>query len=192
MGEFFIVSTFFSVLSFFFPIFLRLDAFLDVREKKGWFSIGLNGLRVLGGYLQPVSGGIAAHITDKKAFYLPYSKLVDTRKKFEITKGFQIYRFHQVVEIGKSDNPYIVLPAAVFQSVSATIFSVLQTKHPFLSLENNTLLTEESNLRLSFQFTTVFNGLVLTIAFIKKILEAIIQWMEKRKSTASSKRPLNN
>ncbi|MFQ7036068.1 MAG: hypothetical protein ACLRTQ_10580 [Candidatus Borkfalkia sp.] len=39
--------------------------------------------------------GIAFHLTKKKAVLLPYKELGNTRKKFEITDGFQVYSYHR-------------------------------------------------------------------------------------------------
>lgn len=193
MGEFFVYSFFFGVLGFLFPIFVYADGYADIKENKLWFSFSLyKYIKVFGGYVQIRKEGIVFHLTKKKAVILPYGQMLDTRKKFEITKGFQLYRFHQIVETGGADQPYGVMIAAALQTAGGQIFSVLKTAHPFLSLKNGTLLTEENGLKISVQVVTVFNGLVLTIAFAKKILEALINWIRKKRSTASWKKQQSN
>lgn len=193
MGEFFIYSFFLGMLFFLFPVFVYLDGYTDLRENKYCFSLGLyKYLKVFGGYMQLTSDGIAVHVTDKKAIFIPYKNMTDTRKKFEITKGFQLYRYHQVIETGNVNSPYGFLLAGFLQSLGGGIFSVMQTKHPFLSLKNSTLLTEEGTLKISVQAVTVFNGLVVTIALSKKILEAIINWIRKKRLTASWKKRQSN
>ncbi len=182
MGEFFVYSTFFGVLLFLFPVFVSLDGYADVTENKFFFSVGLYRLfKVFGGYLRFSREGIIIHLTKKKAVILPYDKMTDTRKKFEITKGFQLYRMHQIIETGNVNYPAVVLLGALLQSVGGQVFSVLQTKHPFLSLKNSTLISEESALKITFQAVTVFNGLVLSMALSKKILEGMIAWLRRRK-----------
>lgn len=193
MGEFFIFSFFAGMLSFLFPVFVYLDGYADVKENKFCFSLSLyKYLKVFGGYGQIKTDGIAVHISEKKAIFVPYESMTDTRKKFEITKGFQLYRYHQIIETGNPFSPYGVLLAGAIQAVSGGIFSVMQTRHPFLSLKNSTVLSEENNLKVSVQAVTVFNGLVVSIALGKKILEAFINWIRKKRSIALWKKRQNS
>ena len=193
MGEFVIYSLFFGILLFLFPIFIYIDAYVDVRENKCWFALSLfKFVKIFGGYLQIKKEGLVFHITEKKAVILPYKQMAPMRKKFEVTKGFQLYRFHQIVETGGEGQPSGVVIAAALQVASAQIFSVLETMHPFLSLKNGVLLTERAELKLSLQFVTVFNGLILSIAIGKKLLEAFLKWIRKKRLTASWKKQLSN
>ncbi len=185
MGEFFVYSLFLGMLFFLFPIFVYVDGYVDVFENKCWFSISFyRFFRVYGGYFQLAQDGIVFHLSKKKAIFLPYKEMSGARKKFEVTKGFQLWRFHQIVETGGAQKIYGVVIASLMQSVSGAVFSALQTRHPFLSLRSSTLLTEENTLKISLQAATVFNGLVLTIAIMKKVLEGIINWIREKKSIA--------
>ena len=189
MGEFFIVSAFLAALLFFLPLYVRIEAHLDVKENKCWFFVGLyRHLKIFGGYGQLERDGIAVHITKKKAIFLPYMQIADTRKRFEIMKGFQLKNFHQIVETGGADSIYGIMLGAAFNAASGSVLSLLQTKHPFLSLKNNLLLTNRAELKLTLESDIIFNGLVLTIALIKKLLEVIITWIKTKKSIASSKK----
>ncbi len=188
MGEFFIWSTFFGMLLFLFPIFVGLDVYLDLRENKASFAISTFGLRVFGGYAEVRREGIAIHLTEKFALLLTYDKMGDTRKYFEVTAGFQLYKLHQIVETGGSDKIYGVLIAALLQSGGGAAFAVLRTRHPFLSLKNGTVLADAPCLKLTFETITVFNGLVLTLAITKKIMEALLNWIRNKRLTASWKK----
>ncbi len=193
MGELFVYSLFFGVLFFFFPVFVYVDGYVDVAENKAWFALSLfRRLKVYGGYGELVKNGIALHLTDKKAVFVPYATMPDTRKKFEITKGFQLWRFHQIVEVSGADRLYGVMLAAILQSAAAATFSVLRTRHPFVSLKNNVLLTQTAALKVSVQFATVFNWFILTLALIKKGLEELLKWIKDKRSTASWKRQPSN
>ena len=188
MGEFFVWSTFFGALIFFFPVFLGSDVYLNVRENKAYFALSVFGVRVFGGYGELYREGAAIHLTKKYAIFLPYDKMGDTRKYFEITDGFQLYKFHQIVETGGADTVYGVLLAAVLQAGGGAAFAYLKTKHPFLSLKNGTVLADEVCLKLTVETVTVFNGLVLTLAIAKKTLEAFLNWIRNKKLTASWKK----
>ena len=193
MGEFFVWSTFAGFFFTFLPVFLWLDSYVDVPKNRAWFSLSMyRHFKLFGGYGQLDREGIAVHLTEKKAVFVPYDKMADTRKKFEITKGFQLWRFRQTVEAGGADSIAGVMIAAALQSVGGATFAYLRTKHPFLSLKNDTLLGEENCLKLSVETATVFNGFVLGMAFTKKALEALINWIRKKRSTAFLKRQQSN
>ena len=189
MGEFFIISAFVGTLLFLLPLYVSLEAHLDVKENKCWFRIALyRRLKLLGGYGQLTKDGIALHITKQKAIFIPYAQMGDTRKKFEITQGFQPLKFHQIIETGGADSVYGIMLGAMSNSIAGSVFSVLQTKSPFLSLKNNLLLTNKTELKVTLQSEVVFNGLVITVALTKKIMEAFINWIRTKKSTASWKK----
>ena len=193
MSELFIYSAFFGTLFFLFPIFVYIDAYVDIAENKCWFAVSLfKYLKVFGGYAQVKKEGLVFHITKKKAVILPYKQFAPMRKKFEVTKGFQLYRFHQIIETGGEGKPSGVIIAAALQSISTQIFSVMHTFHPFLSLKNGVLLSDRSDLKISLHAVTIFNGLILSIAFTKKILEAFLNWIRKKRLIASWKKQLSN
>lgn len=193
MGELFVYSLFFGALFTFFPIFIYIDAYVDVKKNKYCFSLSIyKYLKLYGGYFKFHRDGIAFHLTDKKAVILQYDKMMDTRKKFEVTKGFQLFRFHQVVETGGVNAPTGALIAGFLQATSGVVFSVLQTRHPFLSLKSSTLLTEENDLKVTLQTALIFNGLLLSVAFGKKLLEALINWIRKKRSIALWKKRQNS
>ena len=192
MSEFFIYSLFFGTLLFLFPAFVNFDAFLDVGENRCWFSIRMfRFVKVFGGYVKLSQEGVCVYV-GKKIIVIPYAQLGDTGKKFEITKGFQLYRFHQIFEAGLVDKPSGIIVASFVQTVANNAFSVLQTAHPFLSLKNTTLLSKEGSAKITVGVTMIFNGLVLTVALSKKILEVIIEWNKKRKSTVFWKKRRKN
>lgn len=193
MGELFVYFSFFGTLLFLLPVFVYADIYVDVKENKCWFALSLyKFFKVFGGYAQVKKEGLVFHLTDKKAILLPYKQLAPMRKKFEITKGFQLYRFHQIVETGGGGNPSGVVIATALQSLSKAIFSVMQTNHPFLSLKNGVLLNENPNLKLTLQTATIFNGLILSIAIGKKITEALLKWIRKKRLTVLWKRQPSN
>lgn len=188
MGGLFVYANFLFALLFLFPIFLYVDSFVDVGENRAWFSVRMyRKFKLIGGYGELDKEGILIHVSKKKAFFLPYKELADTRKKFEIAKGFQLYTFRQTVETGGAEQPYALLLAAFALAVSGATFSVLQQGKPFLTLKNNNLLGGKPCLKLTTRSVFVFNGLTLAVAISKKILEAFLQWIQRR-SIRSSKR----
>ncbi len=192
MGEFFVYSFFLGTFFYLLPIFVGVDIYVNVRENKAWFALSVYGLRVFGGYAEIRKEGIAIHLTKKFAALIAYDKMGTTRKHFEITSGFQLYKFHQIVETGGADSIYGILLAAMLQSAGGATFSILRTKYPFLSLKNGTVLTEKASLKITLETITIFNGLILTLAITKKILEAIINWIRNKKLMESWKKQRSN
>lgn len=189
MGEFFVYSFFFGALLTFFPVFVYADLYLDVAANRGWFSLSLyQRLRLVKGYAEVRREGIVLHLTKKKAYLLPFSEMASARKKFEITQGFQPWRFHQVLELGGADDVRMCMVAAAIRAIGGTLYGIAKEKYAAISLQNNVILYHEARLRISAQAATVFNGLVLSMAVGKKFLEGIITWMKERRSTALWKR----
>ncbi len=193
MGEFFIWGTFLGVFLFFVPVFAYVDFFADARGNKLYFCISLFRIfRIFGGYGELRKGGIAVHLTKKYALFLPYGELANTRKKFEITKGFQLWRLHQIVEIGGIDKAAAILIGAAIEGTFGGVYGYVHTLYPFVSMKNSTLFSKEPCLKVTNQTAVVFNGLVLAVALAKKALEALINWIRTKKSTVLWKKRLKN
>lgn len=189
MGEFFVYSFFFGTLLFLFPIFVDADLYLDAYENRGWFSISLyHRLRLFGGYAEVRGEGFVFHLSKKKAVILPYGEMSNAKKKFEVTKGFQPVRFHQLLEIGGARDARSVVFAALFSAVSGATYSVLHEKYEALSFRNTAVLHQGACLKGSIRISAAMNILVLGMALTKKIMEDFLKWMKKRKSTASWKK----
>ena len=189
MGEFFVYSFFAGAVLLLFPIFIYADIYADAAENRAWFCISLFGkLKLFGGYAEVRTEGFVFHLTKKKAVLLPYSELAAARKRFEITKGFQLWRYHQIIETDGANQPKGVLIASFVCVAAGTVFSVLKGKHSFLSLKSRSLLHNEPCLKLTIRTALIMNGLVLALALIKKGLEGLLEWVKRKKSTASWKK----
>lgn len=193
MGEFFVYSFFFGALLLVFPVFVNADVYLDARENRGWFSLSLyHRLRLFGGYAELRAEGFVFHLTRKKAIVLPYAELSNARKKFEVTKGFQLSRFHQVLEVGGAQDARSILFAAALSAAGGTAYSLLREQNAALSFRSRAIFHNEPCLKGSVRVTAVMNGLVLTAALTKKGMEGFLKWMKKRRSTVSLKRLRKN
>ena len=193
MGEFFVYSFFFGTLLFFFPVFVNADVYLDAKENRGWFSVSLyHKLRLIGGYAEVRSEGAVFHLTKKKAVILPYAEMADARKKFEVTKGFQLCRFHQILEVGGARDARSILFAALFSAASGTAYALLCERKAFLSFRSKAIFHNEPCLKGCVQIAAAMNGLVISAALVKKGMEGFLKWMRKRKSTVSLRRLRKN
>ena len=115
MSGFFLFSILSTVVQLLFPMFLNITLYADVRERKLYFSLYiLRIFKVYGGYATLYRHGIAFHLTENRAALLPFSEMAAARNKFEfkLTRGFYLYGFSGVTEIGARADPGTAILAA--------------------------------------------------------------------------------
>lgn len=164
------------------PVFLSVNVFADGNERKGYFSFYLMRLiKVYGGYATLYDRGIAFHLTGKKAVLLPYGEIVDTRKKFEITRGFYILAYSHVAEIGRAADPAAALLAcAAVQAVSTCVAGYAFRTGKCASFKTDVLLhTQENCIKVSLRAVLVFNLAILMLAAGKIAFRKILEKIEK-------------
>lgn len=122
MSGFFLFSLLSAIVQILFPLFLSIHLYADIKERKLYFSLYiLRIFKVYGGYATLYDGGIAFHLTKNRAALLPYSEIVNAGNNldFKISRGFYIYAFSSIAEIGaKSEPAAAVLAASLIQIVS--------------------------------------------------------------------------
>lgn len=90
----------------FFPIFLEADVHYDMNRKKFGFALyAYKVIKLIGGYVTTYPGGIALHISPKKAILKPYSGMDSERKRFSFTKAFRIVSFSLTTGNGGGISP---------------------------------------------------------------------------------------
>lgn len=174
------------------PIFFTIYLYTDLREKKCWFAFYvLRVIKLHGGYAQPYRGGIAFHLTNKKAVLLPYAEMRGADRKFRILRGFRMLAYSQVFEIGsKEEAATAIAAAALVQCGSAVAGCVLRTKKKCRSFKADILLHEGKDvLKVSQRVILVFNLLFLMLAagklLLRKIMERFSQYEKIRKKQKS-------
>ena len=152
----------------FFPIYLEMDAHYDMNRKKFAFAIYLYKLvPLIGGYATTYPGGIALHISKKKAILLPYRQLDSERKKFSLFKTFHLKSFQLTTESGAE---YLFM-VATMHAVLRTLFFIKGGEKEYI--ENNLWLTDGDELRLSLNCLLYFNLYILLKSFVKFCKEKI-------------------
>ncbi len=161
----------------FFPIYLEADAHYDMNRRKFAFAVyAYKILPIFGGYAATYNGGIALHISKKRAILIPYSKVNDERKKFSIVKTFRLKSFILTTESGAE---YLPLTATA-HSLLRTLFFITGGKKE--GVENNLWLTDGDVLRVSLNSLVYFNLFILLKSFFKFCKEKIrILWQKKTK-----------
>lgn len=186
MSVFFIFSTLSTIVQLLFPMFLSITLYVDVKERKLYFSLYiLRIFKVYGGYATLYGEGIAFHLTEKRAVLLPYAEMLDARNKFEfkLTRGFYIYAYSGVAEIGaKSEPAAAVMAAAAAQVASAIAAGTVLNKKKCASFKNDVILYADNDcIKLNVRIILLFNFLAVILAAVKIILQAIAEKVYENK-----------
>ena len=163
--SFMFVST---IVTLFLPIFISADFHYDMNRKKFAFSLFLfNFLRILGGYVTTYKGGIAIHVSEKKALLKPYSDMEKDRKRFSVIKTFRLKSFQLTTETGAE----YLLPITLAHTVLRTYFFTIGGKKE--KIENNLWLTDGDVLRISLNVVLSFNLYIILRALFQSIKEKL-------------------
>lgn len=159
----------------FFPIYLETDAHYDMNRKKLGFAVyAYKKIPLIGGYVGTYKGGIAFHISKKKAILVPYTQLNSERKKFSVFKTFRLKAFNLTTESGAE---YLLL-TTVAHTILRTLFFIKGGEKEYI--ENNLWLTDGDVLRVSLNCLVYFNLFILLKSFFKFCKEKIQYYVGKK------------
>ena len=170
----------FNIIQLFLPIFLKTAVHYDMNRRKFCFAIYIFGfLRVFGGYIATYKGGLAIHISDKKAILLPYSQIEKERKRYSFVRTFHLYAVALTTETGAE----YILPISIIHALVRTYFFAIGGKKE--KIENNLWLMDGDALRVSLNITVWFNMFMLIKELLKFLKEKLkLLWQKKiKKST---------
>ena len=164
----------------FFPIYIETNAHYDMNRRKLTLGVYLyKFLRIFGGYLATYRGGMAFHVSKKKAIIIPYSQVNKERKRFSIFRTFRLKSLRLTVETGAE----YLLPMATAHTFLETYFTLKRERscvyRSVLWLNNGDLL------RISLQFTVYFN-LFIILRFAYKVLKEKIKRSCRKKMKNST------
>jgi len=167
------------IILLFFPIYLQTDGHYDMNRRKFAFGIYLyKRLRLLGGYVGVYPGGIALHVSAKKAFLVPYTKMNSERKRFSFMRTFRLISCIFTTETGAE----YLLPLSYAHVILRTYFFAIGREKE--DIENNVWLTDGDVLRISASVTLRFNLFLIlknVIKFLKEKIKAL--WRKKREKS---------
>ncbi len=180
MGRFFLIAAGIALILaslLFFPIIVQSAFHYDMNEKKAGLSIRIFKIfPIVGGYIQTYPGGLAIHVSQKKAILIPYQNMDRERKKFSFVKTFRLIAFTLTTETGAE----YLIPVSIAQIILRTVFMIKVGKRE--NVDNNVWLTDGDVFRLSLHAVAYFNLFILIknlIIFIKEKLA--ILWRKKDK-----------
>ncbi len=146
----------------FFPVYLETDAHYDMNRRKLAFSVSVyKFIPLIGGYAATYKGGIALHVSNKKAILIPYSQMDSERKKFSFVRTFRLKTFIITTESGAE---YLPLTAVAHAALRSFFFIQGGNKK---GIENNLWLTDGDVLRISLNCLVRFNVYILLKNFLK-------------------------
>ena len=175
-----ILNAVMTVAQIFLPIPLKANAHYDMNRRKFAFSIYLFGfIRIFGGYVATYKGGLALHISKKKAILLPYSQINNERKRFSFIRTFRLKSIILTTETGAE----YLLPMALANSFVRTYFFLKGGKKE--KIEQNLWLTDGDVLRISSQIVVHFTIFMLLRQLYKYLKGKLKVWQKNtKKSTA--------
>ncbi len=164
----------------FFPFYLESNVHYDVNRRKFAFSFELyKVIKIVGGYVATYPGGIAVHLSKKKAVLVPYADIQKEGKRFSFMRTFRLKSFNLTTETGVE----YFLPIATAHAFLRTYFFIKGGKKE--DIQNNLWLIDGDVLRISLHSILFFNIFILLCSLFKFLKEQIkIIWQKKiKKST---------
>lgn len=173
-----IINAVMTVAQIFLPIPLKANAHYDMNRRKFAFSIYLFGfLRIFGGYVATYNGGLAVHISKKKAILLPYSQINSERKKFSFLRTFHLKSIVLTTETGSE----YLLPMALAHTGVRTYFMLKGGKKE--KIEQNLWLTDGDILRISSTVVVHFTIFLLLKQLLKYFKGKLKIWQKNTKKS---------
>lgn len=180
-----VLILFFSVTLLIFPLFLSVNALFLSDLKKAYAGIYLFGfIKIIGGYAEKIEEGVALHVSDKKAFIIPFASLSGAREKIKPFMDYHFISVTTVTELGSNDNLITPLSAAFIASfVESIIAWYFSLKKPYLKLDNRfNVYAGKKTFNLYFKALFVFNAITVISSIIKILTEKTFYAIKQRKS----------
>ena len=164
----------------FFPIYLDTNLHYDMNRRKLGFGIyGYNFLKIIGGYIATYPGGLALHVSDKKAILVPYRQLKEEQKRFSFIRTFHLKKLSITTETSAE----YLMPIFFAQTIARVYFLALY--QDINKIKTNFWLKNGDVLLISIHCTFAFNLFMLLknlLLFIKEKIKLL--WLKNiKKST---------
>ena len=159
----------------FFPVYLDLDAHYDMNRKKFAFIAKAYGvIKLIGGYIATYQGGLAVHISEKKAILVPYNEVEGERKRLSVIRTFRLKTLSITTETGAE---YLLLTSFA-QLLFRVYFLINGGKKE--KLENNFWLTDGDVLRISVNCSLRFNLYIILRNLINSLKEKVGYYVRQK------------
>ncbi len=167
----------------FFPIKLYINIAYFSELEKTFFSVYFYKLfKIKSGYITLNSDGIFIHLTDKKAVFLPFKNIKNSKNVLKFYKDFHFNDLYIVIETNleniENKLPFFMLYNYVFN----TYAQILNERKPYVKLKSAVCFTQNySQTNLYIKTKIYVNLLVLIVNLIKTALEKILNAKRKTK-----------
>lgn len=183
MGKFFFSNPIFivvgiGILLLFFPVYLTLDGYYDLNRRKIAFAVrAYKSIKLFGGYIATYVGGIAIHLSKKKAVIIPYMQLNTERKRFSFMRAFHLKSCLLTTETGAEYIPLTTLAHTLTRAYYTAKGGKIE------GVKNRSWITNGDVLKIALRFTVSFNLFIVLktfLAFLKEKLKGL--WLKKVKN----------
>ena len=163
-----------AILILFFPIIFDVHLHYDMNRRKCGFGIyAYKIFKIIGGYIATYAGGLAMHISDKKALLIPYTDLNNERKRFSFVRFFRLQRMSLTIETGAD---YLFVSTLGHMILRAYYFIIGGDR---AKMKNNLLLVHGDELRIGLHCALLFNLWMVICSSIKFLKEKIQFYVRK-------------
>lgn len=165
-------------LLLFIPIYFYTDVYYDIRDKKLGFCLTLyDKIKLVGGYATAIAGGVAFHISQKKALLFTYRDMDEERKKYSPQKGFHLKMVALAIETGAE----YFLPTLFLQKTAKACVAFFAENKRILRSEiallNDDCFRVFGKIKVRI---TIFSQLCILIKYLTGRIMAI--WQRKTKN----------
>ena len=161
----------------FIPVYLHTTFYYELGNKKTGFCIELYGkIKLIGGYATTCPGGMALHVSDKKAFVFSYRQMDDGRKKFSSKNGISMKNISVLLHC----SPEYYVQLSTIESIIKTIGLFVKEKDTHL--QGKTLAISENTIRLYGKIVVKIAVYAQIIALIRYLIGRMKAWGEKVKN----------
>ena len=148
----------------FFPIYLELDGHYDMNRKKLAFITKAYGfIKLFGGYIATYQGGLAVHLSEKRALLIPYSEVEGEGRRLSVLRTFRLKTLILTTETGAE---YLFL-SALAQTFFRCYFLIKGGRKE--KVKTNLWLTDGDVLRISLNCSLRFNLYIILRNFMTSL-----------------------
>lgn len=154
------------------PFFINFEFVFNSKFKKGFFLISIFNIKIFCGYATISKNGIFFHISDKKAIYFDYKKLISNKNKK--IKDLSLIELRSKIQITNPDiiKKYIFI-TSIKNIIDLIIFNI-KAKKNYLKIKNDIDLIEgDKNIKIYIKFKLLLNNLATILYLTKKLGEKI-------------------
>lgn len=170
------IRTVFVLLLLTLPMTAGARIYYDSANGKLHFAFYIyDKLRIISGVVR--FGKKAAEIAIRnKKIEIPYAKMFEGGKKFDVFAGFDMTEIYGILELGAAEDPVRTMAIANAYVVMSNLLLGALKRRNYMAQEYSCaeIYAERSGFKFNFGLAFAFNPALIIIAIVKKLTENII------------------